>query len=105
MSCCAPTDPQTTTAFLEQKLKNFRAFVEPHCSTDEMKAMLSQYDSMVSVMPFLIKAITAEKLGQTELLLDKFCEGFTTIKPEELPAFRAKVKRYLEMFREVITTT
>ena len=102
MSCCAPT-PLTATAFLEQKLKNFRAFVEPHCTSPDMKAALTQYDSVDAVMPFLLKVLAAEKLGQSELLLDKFCEGFSVEEAGRV-AFRAKVKRYLDMFREVLST-
>jgi hypothetical protein len=68
-----------------------------------MKAALTQYDSVDAVMPFLLKVLAAEKLGQSELLLDKFCEGFSVEEAGRV-AFRAKVKRYLDMFREVLST-
>lgn len=104
MSCCEVAVPQTTQVFLEQKLRNFRAFVEPHCVTEQQKASLKQYDSLDAVMPFLIKAVAAEKLGQTETVVAKFCEGFQ-LDATALPPFRAKVLRYVTMFREVLTTT
>jgi cytochrome P450 len=95
--------PQTTQGFLEQKLRNFRAFIEPHCATEQQKAKLKQYDSLDAVMPFLLQAVAAEKLGQTDALVAKFCDGFQ-VDAETLPPFRAKVRRYLDMFREVLTT-
>jgi hypothetical protein len=101
MSCCEKTE--STQVFLEQKLKNFRAFVEPHCSTELQKDMLAQYDSLEAVMPLLIKAIAAKNIGQSDALLDQFCAGFS-LERQELQAFRAKAKRYLDMFVDVLTT-
>ena len=101
MSCCDKTESKQE--FLEQKLKNFRAFVEPYCLTELQKDTLAQYSSLEAVMPSLIKAIAAQRIGQSEALLNQFCAGFS-MESEEAVAFRAKVKRYFDMFVEVLTT-
>jgi hypothetical protein len=101
MSCCdKPKEPLTKADFLKSKLQNFRAFVEPHCATDEQRAALKNYDTVEAVMPLLLQAVAAQRVGQSEAMLAKFCSTFPTADD----AFKAKVARYLGMFCEVLTT-
>ena len=100
MSCCVEPTATTKADFIAAKLKNFRAFVEPYCATADQRAALSTYDSVDAVMPFLLQAVAAQRVGQSEALLAKFCAEF----PSADDAFRAKVGRYLSMFCEVLTT-
>lgn len=102
MSCCSTTPAPTRAEFLDQKLKNFRAFVAPHCATPAAQDHLKTYSSIEAAMPLLLKAVAAERLGQSDALVDKFCESLT-IDAKDLPAFREKAKRYLAMFCEVLT--
>jgi hypothetical protein len=92
----------TRVKFLEEKLRNFRAFLEPHCGADvELKARLATYNDLDAVMPFLLQAVAAVKAGQREAVLSAFCDPFG---PAADAAFRAKVQRYLDMFVEVLAT-
>lgn len=96
MKCCEPTDRKT---FLEEKLKNFRNYLEPHCLTDEHKAYLSKFTDLDTVMPYLLQCILLHKAGQLDSTVDTFCE--------KLPGkaeVSAKVKRYLNMFVDVLTS-
>jgi hypothetical protein len=48
MSCCAkPTREQ----FLTEKLANFKKYLEPFCTTEEMKTALLSYSSLDAAMP------------------------------------------------------
>ena len=98
MSCC--TEPKTRAEFLTAKLKNFRAFVEPYCATAEQKEALQSYNSLDTVMPYLLQAVVAQRLGLAADVLDQFCAKF----PASDEAFRLKVGRYLAMFCEVLST-
>ena len=100
MSCCTEPTAITKADFITAKLKNFRAFVEPYCASAEQRAALTTYDSVDAVMPFLLHAVAAQRMGQTEALLSKFCASF----PSADDAFKAKISRYLNMFCEVLTT-
>ena len=99
MSCCEPA-AITKADFIAAKLKNFRAFVEPYCATKEQREALKTYDSVDSVMPYLLQAIAAQRVGQSEVILAKFYSEF----PSADDAFKVKVGRYLNMFCEVLTT-
>ncbi len=101
MSCCSePTNQKTKAMFLEEKLKNFKVFLEPYCSTAEAKSAIKTYDSLEAVMPFLLQAVAASRMSQTEALVTRFCEAFPTADD----AFRVKVGRYFAMFCDVLTT-
>lgn len=102
MSCCSEpsTNPKTKAMFLEEKLKNFKAFIEPYASSDETKSAIKAYDSLEAVMPFLLQAVAASRMSQTEALVSRFCEAFPTADD----AFRVKVGRYFAMFCDVLTT-
>ena len=92
MSCCQPT---TRRAFLEEKLGNFRKFLEPHCSTDEHKAYFSKFSDLDSTMPHLLQCVALQKAGTLATAVDLYCA--------DLPAEVVdKVKRYLAMFVEVL---
>jgi len=94
MSCCQPT---TRRAFLEEKLSNFRKFLEPHCSTDQHKAYLEKFADLDSTMPYLLQCVALQKAGKLEAAVDLF--------GAELPAEATeKVKRYLAMFVYVLTS-
>ena len=99
MSCCEKTVTRQT--FLEEKLRNFKAFLTTHSSSEELKTALDKFDTLDSIMPFLLQAVAAHSLGKSDALLDKFCEPFA-LDADALPPFRAKVQRYLDMFREVL---
>ena len=99
MSCCQPTERK---AFLEEKLKNFRVFLEPHCATDEHKAYLTKFKDLDSVMPYLLQCVVLSKAGQLEAAVDEFCH--TLPASTEREAVVAKVKRYLNMFVDVLTS-
>jgi hypothetical protein len=94
MSCCETVSRKD---FMEQKLKNFRAFLEPHCTTEELKAYLAKFSDLDSVMPYLLQCVVLHKAGQLEATVDQFC---TSLPGNEVTA---KVKRYLNMFVDVLT--
>jgi len=101
-SCCTAPQQPTKTEFLAAKLRNFRAFLEPHCGTDQLREAVKVYDSVEKVMPYLLQAVAATKAGQGPQVLQAFCEPFGAAGED--PAFRAKVQRYLDMFVAVLTT-
>ena len=99
MSCCI--EPTLTKAeFLSSKLKNFRAFVEPYCLTDQQRAALDTYKSLDSVMPFLLQAVAAQRVGQADAVVEMFCKEFPTADD----AFKTKIGRYFSMFCDVLST-
>jgi hypothetical protein len=99
MSCCTETPMMPTKKeFLESKLKNFRAFLEPHCTTDPLKQRLASLQTIEDVMPYVLQVTAMSKAGQSELLVEQFCSEFGNINEE----FRHKVRRYLEMFVTVL---
>lgn len=99
MSCCQPTERK---AFLKEKLGNFRAYLEPHCVSDEHKAYLTKFKDLDSVMPYLLQCVVLSKAGQLEAAVDEFCH--TLPASTEREAVVAKVKRYLNMFVDVLTS-
>ena len=101
MSCC---EPMNRKAFLESKLSNFRAFIEPHCSTDELKARLNEFKDLDSVMPYLLQCIALYNLGQLDTAVDGFIAAFPAASQEN-QAFTTKLRRYLAMFVDVLTTS
>jgi hypothetical protein len=98
--CCeTPTAPQPTKLeFLEQKLRNFRAYLEPFATTDAVKAQLNQFQSVQDVLPFLAQLLPVYKAGQLTSVVDTFAAEF----PGADDAFKAKVARYLECFAETL---
>ena len=101
-SCCAV--PQLSRAeFLQQKLTNFKAFVEPYCSEDKQKARLQEFSSLDAVMPFLLQALALKKAGALEPALEKFTQEFAPFKDTNAEqAFKSKVLRYVDMFCDVL---
>lgn len=100
MSCC---EALSRRDFLEQKIKNFRAFLEPHCSTEELKAHLSRFADLDSVMPYLLQCVVLHKAGQLAPIINTFCEKLPA--SPDLDAVREKVHRYMCMFVDVLTTS
>ena len=96
MSCCEQTP--TKKEFLESKLKNFRAFLEPHCGTELLKQRLASLQTLEDVMPFAIQATAMSKAGQGDALVSQFCAEFGEVSDE----FRSRVGRYLALFVEVL---
>ena len=99
MSCCQPTERK---AFLEEKLRNFRAYLEPHCISDEHKAHLTKFKDLDSVMPYLLQCVVLSKAGQLDSTVEQFCQ--TLPASAESNAVVAKVKRYMNMFVDVLTS-
>jgi hypothetical protein len=97
MSCCQPT---TRRAFLETKLKNFRKFVEPLCLLDEHKAYFDKFNDVDSAMPYLLQCVALQKAGKLDAAVDSF---FASLPACET-AVVDKVKRYMAMFVEVLTS-
>ena len=100
-ACCeVATDRE---AFLQQKLKNFKAYVEPFCSPEGKAQLHLLSGSLDDLMPFVLKAkACALSLGQEALdkQIDALCETMT--KGTVTPAFREKVGRYVAMFCELM---
>ena len=99
MSCCQPTRKE----FLETKLANFRAFLEERCSTDEERGIVASFSTVDSVMPYLLQAAAlraadAAKLEQSIAALES---RFSKAADE---AFKVKLRRYINMFCDVITS-
>jgi hypothetical protein len=104
MSCCEPAHSSpapTKEAFLTTKVQNFRTFLAPHCRTPELQAVLERYKSLDDVMPYLVQVAALVKAGQTAMVVDQVCDPFG---PSADEAFRARVRRYVEMFADVLTT-
>ena len=99
MSCCPTT--MSKQEFIEQKLKNLKAFLTPYCSTPELLKNVEVYNSVESVMPWLYQANAMVRVGQIEALVNKFCEAFGEAgKTEE---FRTRIRRTLQMFADVLS--
>jgi len=87
--------------FIEQKLKNLKAFLTPYCTTPELLKNVEVYNSVESVMPWLYQANAMVRVGQIEALVSKFCEAFGEAgKTEE---FRTRIRRTLQMFADVLS--
>lgn len=101
-SCC--DDKQTKREFLEEKLKNFKAFLEPYCSKDEHKKQLSSFQSLEEALPFMNQAamVRATSEAQLDIQLDAYCSALLGAKDDK--AFRVKVGRYVNMFCDLITS-
>jgi len=99
MSCC---EPQNRKAFLESKLTNFRAFLEPHCTTEALKERLLQFRDLDSVLPYLSQLVALKKLGHLDAAVETFCAYFPATASDE--TFRIKVKRYIAMFIDVTSS-
>jgi hypothetical protein len=101
--------------FLEEKLSNFRKFLEPLCltdehkaylrtfndldrSTDEHKAYLEKFADLDSTMPYLLQCVALQKAGKLDAAVDQLCAALPAS-----PAVVDKVKRYLTMFVDVLT--
>ena len=100
MECCG-TRP-TRAAFLEEKLRNFRAFVAPHCDTKEKQLRLNEFASVEAVMPYLLQALALRQAGTLDQAVDAFVAEFGNVP--EPDAFKAKVGRYIDMFCDVLTS-
>ena len=97
MSCCETLNRKD---FLEVKLANFRKFIEPHCTTEELKKRFQEFNDLETVMPYLLQVCALAKLGQLEASVDNILANF----PAADEAFRAKFKRYIAMFVDVLTS-
>ena len=99
MSCCQPTRKE----FLETKLTNFRAFLEEHCSTDEERGIVASFSTVDSVMPYLLQAaaLRAADAAKLEQSIASLESRFSKATDE---AFKVKLRRYINMFRDVITS-
>ena len=84
-----------------QKLTNFRAFLEPHCSTAELKERLSEFKDVDTVMPYLQQCATLSRIGQLDATIENFVASFPASTQAD-EAFRAKLKRYIAMFVDVL---
>ena len=93
--CCVSRE-----VFLTEKLQNFKRFVEPHCTSDELKGALETYSSLDAAMPFLLQAVAISATGSLDSCVTAFCDKFTEVDE----AFRTKVGRYIHMFVEVLTS-
>ncbi len=80
MSCC---EPQSRKDFLNSKLANFRMYLAPYCTTEELKQRLTEYNNMDTVMPFLLQAIALKQVGQLDTSVQSFCDAFPV--PTEWP--------------------
>jgi len=89
-------------AFLEEKLKNFRVFLEPHCVSDELKAYLSKFHDLDSVLPYLLQCVALHKAGLLDSSVETLCEELPVC--EDRPAVVDKIKRYINMFVDVLTS-
>ena len=99
MSACCEATP-TKEEFLTQKLRNFRAFLEPHCNTPELQKQLATYSNLSAVLPWLYQASAIVRAGQIEPAVTKFCEAFGDAgKTDE---FRTRIRRTLQMFADVM---
>lgn len=103
MDCCAAqTKPASVQVgkreFLEGKLRNFRVYLLQYATTDEQKASLDTYTDVAQVLPMLAQLIPLQRAGKLGVAVDGFTKAFCT----EDPAFKVKVKRYLECFTEVL---
>jgi hypothetical protein len=100
MDCCGK--PQSRAAFLEEKLKNFRAYVLPYCDTKEKKERLAEFGSVEAITPFLLQAVALRQAGTLDQAVDAFASEFRNAPEPE--AFKAKVRRYVDMFCDVLTS-
>lgn len=100
-TCCNPAAKSLTKEeFIKQKLENFRAFLEPHCTTPDLQEKLKTYNSINSVLPWLYQAATIVRAGQIEPAVTKFCEAFGAVGQTE--DFRTRIRRTLQMFADIM---
>ena len=97
MTCCSQL---TRKEFLETKLRNFKAYVEPFCTSETTRARLNSFQDLDTVMPYLLQAVALSKAGQKDTAVNSFVAEF----PGATPEFRDKISRYLSMFVDVLTS-
>ena len=110
MECCsgvsASTAPKHSTSraeFLTLKLSNFKAYLEPFCTTESLRAKLEQYASLEAAMPFMLQAVALRAAG-APLPVEPFVAEFSILEQKERQAFATKVERYFNMFCDVLTS-
>ena len=86
---------------MEAKLRNFRAYIEPLCVSEQQKALFATFKDVSSLTPYLLQALSLRAAGQLEKAIDELCKGFAA---EDPAAFRVKVGRYITMFCDVMTS-
>jgi hypothetical protein len=84
---------------MEEKLKNFRNYLEPHCVSDEHKAYLTKFKDLDSVMPYLLQCVLLHRAGQLDSTVEQFCQTLPASSEVVI-----KVKRYMNMFVDVLTS-
>ena len=99
MSCCQSVNRKE---FLTQKLTNFRAFLEPHCVTDELKTRFNEFKDLDSVMPYLLQCVAMSRLGTLDTAVESFLATFPAESIDE--PFKVKLRRYICMFVDVLTS-
>jgi len=67
-----------------------------------MKEYLVKFQDLDSVMPYLVQCVLLHKTGQLDTAVEKFCEALPATP--ERDAVVVKVKRYLNMFVDVLTS-
>lgn len=97
MSCCQPTRAE----FLATKLTNFRLFLESACETEDEKAKLIMFSSTDSAMPYLLHALSLRQSGTLDASIETMCKN---LMKKEVPGFREKLGRYINMFCDVISS-
>jgi hypothetical protein len=99
MSCCSTT---TKEEFLQQKLKNFKAYLEPFHLTDEQRSQLNAMTTVNDALPFLLQVKALRATGGLNNMVDTYCHTVRGLSPEDLNGLRAKVLRYMEMFCDLL---
>ena len=97
MECCQAG--VSKAQFLEQKLKNFRAFLEPFIKTEDHRRRLEPYKDLNTVMPLLLQATAIRKASPETL------DATLATMSEELQLGDEdanKLRRYMNMFCDVI---
>lgn len=90
-------------AFLEEKAKNFKAYLESYSPDDTLKAYIKKFDPKtlnLSIQLLLLPVVVSgtEDAAATQLL------SSLQVKPDEVAEVKAKLIRYFRMFVDVITS-
>lgn len=95
MSCCAPT----ATAFLEEKLRNFKRFLLESKGPEADMSLIEGFTSLQQVMPYLNQLVVLNRSDMLGTVVDGICEKLNNNNDD----VKAKVRRYLYCFVDVLS--
>ena len=95
MSCCSKKD------FLEQKALNFREYLLKYKPAPEVQAYIETFNKDKLIVTLLAIVVPIVKAGAASSAVTDLMKKLT-VPEEEAPEVAERLKRYLEMFANVV---